>query len=122
MPEKIKLQDLSKKIVEICKESTEETIKQTWEAAENAARTAVEDLRKNSPKRTGEYSKNWTYTKQNDGYVIHQKGKTYRLTHLLEKGHAKAGGGRVKGYPHIAPEEKKAVAEYLSDVERRIQK
>ena len=119
---KIKLNDLPRSIVETYQEYTKETIKQIHEAAENAARIAVEDLRKNSPKRTGEYSKNWSYTRQDNGYVIYQKGETYRLTHLLEKGHARAGGGRIKAYPHIAPEEKKAVAEYLSDVERRLQK
>ncbi|MNW18141.1 hypothetical protein D3C71_2175820 [compost metagenome] len=46
--------------------------------------------------------------------------KHYRLTHLLEKGHVKRGGGRVAARVHIEPVEERIVAEFEKRVERAI--
>ena len=78
-----------------------------------SAKSVKDEISSNAPKRTGAYSKSWTSkkTKENSHSLemtVHSKNR-YQLAHLLEKGHAKRGGGRVSGKPHIAPAEENGV-------------
>ena len=69
---------------------------------------AVSELKATSPRsktsRSGTYAKGWTRRKRGKVVIVHNK--EYRLTHLLEHGHAKVNGGRVEGKEHIKPVEK----------------
>ena len=77
-------------------------------------------LRQTSPKKSGKYAKSWAVKEQKtSGYgastwVVYNK--KYQLTHLLEKGHAKRGGGRVKAIPHIKPVEEWAQNELPKEI------
>ncbi len=75
---------------------------------------------------TGKYAKSWASKKTKETsdsiqYTVHSKNR-YRLTHLLENGHAKRGGGRVRAIPHIAPAESKGAEQLVRDIERDLQK
>lgn len=88
-------------------------------AAIVAARSARDQLRQKSPKKTGAYAKSWSVKNERNGVTgmvtatVYAKAPHYRLTHLLENGHAKVNGGRVDGIPHIRPAEQNAVNEFV---------
>ena len=92
---------------------------------ETAKQTAAE-LRTTSPEGdTGEYAKHWSYKrdkklsgKHRYDMVVYSKKPEYRITHLLEKGHAKRNGGRVDGIPHIKIAEKHAKEILQERIER----
>ena len=82
-------------------------------AVKKTAKSVKDEISANAPKRTGTYAKSWSTrkTKENSHSLemtVHSKN-SYQLAHLLEKGHAKRGGGRVSGRPHIAPAEENGV-------------
>ncbi|UUE91742.1 HK97 gp10 family phage protein [Bacillus cereus] len=88
-------------------------------AKEEVATNLVDELKQKSPKNTGKYRKGWRKKKDGNAIIVHNALKP-QLTHLLEKGHAKANGGRVPAKVHIAPAEEKAINEFLERVERAI--
>ena len=82
-------------------------------AVKKTATSVKKEISSNAPKDTGAYAKSWAVkkTKENSHSLemtVHSKNR-YQLAHLLEKGHAKRGGGRVSARPHIAPAEENGV-------------
>lgn len=68
------------------------------------------------------YSKSWTSTTEKGRLytTVTLHSKMPGLPHLLEHGHAKVNGGRVKGRAHIEPVEQKLVTEYEREVKARL--
>lgn len=105
---RITIDNLTAEIVLAVKEYTEDVSVAIAKEVDATAAAMVEDLKKDSPKKTGDYAKGWTSkkTKTDEGYgkVIYNKDKP-GLTHLLEFGHSINGGkgGRVEAIPHIRP-------------------
>lgn len=82
----------------------------------------VKELKKTSPKDRGKYGKTWKCKIEQDRLgkklIIYNKDN-YRLTHLLEKGHAKVNGGRTEAKSHIKPAQDKAVKKVIEEIKRR---
>ena len=90
-------------------------------AVKKAGNTAKADINSSAPVRTGKYAKSWrtkVTAESSEGIeVTVYSPSRYMIAHLLEHGHAKRGGGRVRAIPHIAPAEEHAEEELLRDIE-----
>lgn len=93
-------------------------------AVEDSAKLVKQRINSSAPVRTGKYAKSWKtkVTKENaNALVITVHSPTrYMLAHLLENGHAKRGGWRVPGSPHIKPAEKAGIEKLEQDLERAL--
>lgn len=90
----------------------------------DVADDCLREIKANSPVQTGKYKKAWRkkveFENQEDIRIRVFNAKYPGLTHLLEKGHAKAGGGRVEGIPHIQPAEQRAAERLVDKVKVKI--
>ena len=74
----------------------------------------------------GSYAKSWSTknkTKTKDIYskVAYNKAH-YRLTHLLEFGHANRDGSRTRAIPHIRNTENKYKEKFVKELEEKIRR
>ena len=87
------------------------------------AKESVSDLKEANEGETPwkKYPKSWTSeTKKITGGFETRiyNSKHYRLTHLLEFGHAKVNGGRTRAYPHIASVNDKTQREFVEELKK----
>jgi galactokinase/mevalonate kinase-like predicted kinase len=115
----VKIDDLSKEIAKQLSQYTADVEEAVEAIKEDVSKEAVALLKQTSPKKTGDYRKGWAKKKVGKDIVIHNKTDG-QLTHLLENGHVKVGGGRVPAKVHIRPVEEKTTESYLDQVEKAI--
>lgn len=93
-------------------------------AVTRAGSTARKGINASAPVRTGKYAKSWRTKKTRETStkleVTVYSPSRYMLAHLLEHGHAKRGGGRVRAIPHIAPAEQAAEKQLIMEIEGRL--
>ena len=106
---------------------SQDVVEKVDTSSDKVGKAAVRKLKQISPKKSGDYAKSWTMKTQSEvgqpnKRIIHVKKPHYRLTHLLEFGHAKVGGGLVPGKPHIRPVEEEVIREFTREVEEAIRR
>ncbi|MBQ9032845.1 MAG: HK97 gp10 family phage protein [Parasporobacterium sp.] len=119
---KIQIDQLADAVNEQMEEYSKLSAEVVKTAVTKAGNAVKRDIGANAPKKTGRYAKSWRTKKTEESSteveVTVYSPTRYMLAHLLEHGHAKRGGGRVRAIPHIAPAEEAAEEEFLKDIER----
>lgn len=117
--------DISKEIKKILDEEAERVREVVNNSVEKVADAAVKELQDSSPKKTGKYAKGWKkkdeVSSTGGKSATIYNDKRYRLTHLLEYGHATVNGGRVAAHPHIASAEQKVIKDFEEEIRRGIE-
>ena len=95
--------------------------------AQRSVKQLVKDTKATAPvgNRTKHYRDSITSKKVSEddrsvSYVWYVKGSDYRLSHLLENGHAKRNGGRVEGTHFIQKASDPILEQYIKAVEEVI--
>lgn len=124
MAENVRIDQLAAAVMDGLKEYADLATEDLKKAVRKAGTSVKKDIQENAPKDTGTYAKSWTVKKIKESansleLVVHSRNR-YQLSHLLEFGHARRGGGRVAGKAHIAPAEERAVETLEQEIEKAL--
>ena len=120
----VKIDSLSSEVMKELEKYADVTTEKVKKAVQNAGKKVRDEIKSNAPSDTGKYAKSWTIknvkeTSSSLEIVVHSRN-SYQLTHLLEFGHAKRGGGRVSARPHITSAEEKAIKTFEEEIKESI--
>ncbi len=123
------MSDLEAQLAAVLSEYSTEVTQEVKKTCKDVSKEMTEAIRQDSKNLfdgTGKYAKGWRskveYEDRDNIRLTTYNATNYQLTHLLEFGHAKTGGGRVEGRPHISTNEEKAKKELVERIERAVQK
>lgn len=121
----VKIEELAPAVMKQLEEYSHLTADDLKTAVKNAGKTVRQEIKTTAPTDTGAYRKSWAVkTTYEDSrrlaVTVYSRPPHYRLTHLLEHGHAKRGGGRVAARPHIGKAEEIGMKQLEKDIERSL--
>jgi len=94
-------------------------------AVRDAGKTVKDEINSSAPVRTGRYAKSWSTKVTAESSVSLEvtvySPSRYMIAHLLENGHAKRGGGRVRAIPHIKPAEELGIEQLENDIAKALE-
>ena len=126
MTERVTINKLAEAVIEGLIDYVDLTTDEMKRCVKVAGKTVNDEIKKEAPVKSKRYRNSWTVRKTKESsttleLTVHSKTR-YQLSHLLEHGHAKRGGGRVAGKAHIAPAEKRGEEELIQNIERWLQR
>ncbi|MFD1403748.1 HK97 gp10 family phage protein [Robinsoniella peoriensis] len=124
MAENVRIDQLAAAVMDGLKEYADLATEDLKKSVRKAGTFVKKDIQEKAPEDTGTYAKSWAVKKVKESansleLVVHSRN-CYQLSHLLEFGHAKRGGGRVSGRAHIAPAEERAAETLEQEVEKAL--
>ena len=122
---KVSVSELADAVMEGLVEYAELATEDMKAAVKKAGQTVRKEIQAGAPVKTGAYRKSWAVktTRETSSFMevtVHSRNR-YQLAHLLEFGHAKRGGGRVSGKPHIAPAEEKGIRQLEDEIKKALE-
>ena len=121
----VHVEQMAEAIMEGLQEYADLAADEMKKAVKKSANTVKNEIGANAPVKSGRYARSWrTKTTKEDANSLEitvYSPSRYMLAHLLEKGHAKRGGGRVRAIPHIAPAEQMGMEELEEEIVRALE-
>ncbi len=124
MSQRVSIDGLADAVMKQLDEYNELATDEMKKAVKKAGKTVKEEINGSAPVRTGRYAKSWTSRTTAESSVdievtVYSPSR-YMLAHLLENGHAKRGGGRVRAIPHIKPAEEIGEEQLEADIAKAL--
>ncbi len=124
MSDRVSIDHMADAIMEGLNEYADLAADEMKAAVKKSAKTVKDEIGSGAPERTGKYAKSWrtktTKESANALEITVYSPTRYMLAHLLENGHAKRGGGRVRAIPHIAPAEQHGIEQLEREIEEAL--
>ena len=124
MGKTIPVDQLASEVMKGLEEYAELTTEVVKKEVQETGKVVKKQIESTAPRKSGRYAKSWAVKKTAETsnsleVTVHSRNR-YMLTHLLENGHAKRGGGRVRAIPHIGPAEDMGIKELENRIERAL--